>query len=103
MPIAAWGADKWELFDLSVDPGETTDLSEKHPDKLKELIADWDQYCKETGTVWGEPIKAHRENWAATPQDSVGGDPFEQQNAWMEIGEGQIPRETKPYYKVSAA
>lgn len=34
------------LFDLSVDPGETNDLSEKHPEKLKELqdaFADWER------------------------------------------------------------
>ena len=45
------GSDKWQLFDLRVDPGETTDLAEKHPDILTELINHWSEYVAETGLV----------------------------------------------------
>jgi arylsulfatase A-like enzyme len=30
--------DRWELYDVRKDPGETRDLSGEHPEKLKELI-----------------------------------------------------------------
>ena len=28
---------KWRLYNIETDPGETTDLAEKHPDVLKEM------------------------------------------------------------------
>jgi arylsulfatase len=31
----------WELYDLSVDPGETNDLATTHPDVLSDLVAEW--------------------------------------------------------------
>lgn len=45
------GTDKWQLFDLSLDPGETNDLSSIHPDILDELINHWSEYVAETGLV----------------------------------------------------
>lgn len=45
------GPDKWQLFNLTQDPGETTDLSEQHPDILNELINHWSEYVAETGLV----------------------------------------------------
>lgn len=61
---------------MSVDPGETNDLSEQHPDVLKQLLVMWDQYVEQTGTVWGpdkEPIGAKSSGWTATP-DVIGGE-----------------------------
>ncbi|KAI1333069.1 alkaline-phosphatase-like protein [Xylariaceae sp. FL0255] len=49
------GRDRWELYDLDVDPGEIHDLAEQHPDKLKELLKLWDQYVLETGVVPLDP------------------------------------------------
>lgn len=31
------GKDRWELFDLSTDPGETNDLSKQHPEILSKM------------------------------------------------------------------
>ena len=31
----------WKLYDLSVDPGETSDLATIHPDVLTELVTEW--------------------------------------------------------------
>lgn len=45
------GADKWQLFDLSKDPGETSDLALVKPDLLKELVNHWSEYVAETGLV----------------------------------------------------
>ncbi|MGI9533036.1 arylsulfatase [Lutimonas sp.] len=46
-----YGPQEWKLYDLSVDPGETTDLSEQEPDLLKELIVEWEKYADEVGVV----------------------------------------------------
>ena len=45
------GPDKWQLFDLSKDPGETDDLSLVYPALLNELINYWSEYVAETGLV----------------------------------------------------
>ncbi|KAJ2964098.1 hypothetical protein NQZ79_g978 [Umbelopsis isabellina] len=50
-----FGSESWQLFDLSKDPGETTDLSEQEPEKLKELIKHWEQYALETQVVGLRP------------------------------------------------
>lgn len=49
------GPEVWQLYDLSNDPGETTDLAKKHPDKLQELIKHWEEYAAETGVVGLKP------------------------------------------------
>ncbi|KLU91288.1 hypothetical protein MAPG_09809 [Magnaporthiopsis poae ATCC 64411] len=45
------GLGRWELFDLAKDPGETEDLADKHPDKLKELVGLWEKYADDVGVV----------------------------------------------------
>jgi len=47
-----FGKSAWELFDLKLDPAEMNDLSEKHPDRLKKMIARWDQYKKDNGVLY---------------------------------------------------
>ena len=44
---------KWQLYNMDADPGEIHDLSEKNPEIMKELLADWEVYVQQTGTVWG--------------------------------------------------
>lgn len=41
----------WRLFDLSVDPGETTDLSAENPDLFAEMRAEYEAYATETGVL----------------------------------------------------
>ena len=50
-----YGTGNWQLYNLSTDPGETTDLASKHPGRLKELAKSWQAYAKENGVV--EPDK----------------------------------------------
>jgi arylsulfatase A-like enzyme len=40
------GTGNWELYDISTDPGETTDLSSKFPDIKEQLISAWMSYAK---------------------------------------------------------
>ena len=44
-------ADQWGLYDLSVDPGETNDLSESHPEIRADLLKEWDMYVEKNGIV----------------------------------------------------
>ncbi len=46
-----YGRDRWELFNLADDPGETNDLAAQYPHQLEELVAGWEDYVAETGVV----------------------------------------------------
>lgn len=39
----------WRLFDLSTDPGETTDVSAENPDLFAEMRAEYDAYVQDAG------------------------------------------------------
>ena len=45
------GPQKWELFDLENDPGETRDLSEQLPGIMKEMLQHWEIYKADVGVV----------------------------------------------------
>ena len=45
------GSNQWELYNLLEDPGETNDLAIQMPNKLQELIIDYDTYAKENGVI----------------------------------------------------
>ena len=49
--VAPFGPDKWQLYNLANDPGETVDLSEKMPELRSEMIGIWNQYSQETGVI----------------------------------------------------
>jgi arylsulfatase len=54
----SWGdfhQQRWELFDTTNDPSECNDLSEKHPEKLQELIALW---WTEAGRLQALPLES---------------------------------------------
>jgi arylsulfatase len=46
-----YGPGAWQLYDLSVDPGEINDLAASRPDKLAELLPLWDRYVEDTGVI----------------------------------------------------
>ncbi|TWT81246.1 Arylsulfatase [Planctomycetes bacterium CA13] len=46
-----YGTGKWQLYDLTSDPGETTDLSLRFPDRVKQLSDRWNLYASENGVV----------------------------------------------------
>ena len=41
----------WRLYDLSVDPGETTDLANENPDLFAEMRAEYETYAAENGVL----------------------------------------------------
>ncbi len=45
------GSGDWELFDLASDPGELKDLAAERPDKLREMVALWDDYARTNNVV----------------------------------------------------
>jgi len=49
------GNGDWQLYNLSNDPTEINDLSDKHPEKREELIHAWNEYSEEVGLVF-DPI-----------------------------------------------
>lgn len=49
-----YGTNEWKLFDLSLDPGETTDISSDKPELLEELKTAWVKYSEEVGVVLAE-------------------------------------------------
>jgi len=48
------GSEDWQLFNLAEDQGEQYDLSDKFPEKRKELIALWGEYVKTNGVIIGD-------------------------------------------------
>ena len=43
---------RWQLFNVAQDPSERHDLSRTMPDKLAEMLANWDVYASETGVIY---------------------------------------------------
>ena len=70
------GPTAWQLYDLSIDPGETNDLAEKEPEKLKELLARWEEYSEAVGVVPLRPELGKR--WHEALEEQM------PDNGWME-------------------
>ncbi|AUW59368.1 arylsulfatase [Sphingobium sp. SCG-1] len=45
------GDRQWRLFNIAEDPGETHDLSKEQPERLAQLVAQWDIYAQGVGVV----------------------------------------------------
>lgn len=45
------GPGRWQLYDLSKDPGETVDLALELPEKIQQLVKLWKQSAEEVGVV----------------------------------------------------
>lgn len=46
-----FGNGGFELYNLSVDPSESNDLSEIFPDKYQEMITHWEEYVSSNGVI----------------------------------------------------
>ena len=45
------GDGRWRLFDLGKDPGETRDLATEQPQRLAEMLADYEAYAARVGVL----------------------------------------------------
>lgn len=86
------GPQRWELFNLATDPGETTDLRDKETKVFQELLELWEEYRKDVGVVGlaGEYGRAVQGAQQTTLKDEME-DPY----AWIKyIGRpGITPKE----------
>jgi arylsulfatase len=46
-----FGTEGWELFNVATDPGERHDLAAAHPDRVKALLALWDEYVAANNVI----------------------------------------------------
>jgi arylsulfatase len=49
--IKPYGKSEWELFNVAKDPAERKDLAAQNPDKVKALVALWDDYVKANNVI----------------------------------------------------
>jgi len=56
--VEPFGPAEWQVFDLSVDPGESNDLSTQNPKLKQRLIGAWDEYARSVGVIppEGDPL-----------------------------------------------
>jgi len=55
--VSTYPGYKWELYDLSKDRGETTDISGKFPDIVNQLASEYFKWAEKTGVVDYDKIK----------------------------------------------
>ncbi|HYE17959.1 MAG TPA: arylsulfatase [Tepidisphaeraceae bacterium] len=49
--VAKGPGGAWELYDMEADRAETTDLAKAQPERVKELVAQWEAWAKRTGAI----------------------------------------------------
>ena len=49
-----YGTAEWQLYNLADDPAESRNLAARHPDKLAELLQDWEAYVARNNVLMGE-------------------------------------------------
>ena len=69
------GPEKWQMYNLAVDPGEVHDLADSDPERLGRMIKMWDQYVLETGVV---PLAPALGQWMEAMEAQM------PEDAWME-------------------
>ncbi len=58
---APYGNGEWQLFDLSVDPGETRNLATAQPELFKDMRAEYQQYSQTAGVYEFGPGESARQ------------------------------------------
>ncbi len=46
-----YGNSEWYLYNLEVDPQELSNVAGENPDKLAEMIAEWDAYSRSVAYI----------------------------------------------------
>lgn len=55
-----YGDGEWHLYDMSVDPGETTDVASRHPELFQEMLSEYKAYAKKVGVFELAPGESAR-------------------------------------------
>jgi len=50
------GDDRWHLYNIVTDPGETRDLAREMPERLQQMLEQYEIYATENGVL---PVPAH--------------------------------------------
>lgn len=80
------GPQRWELFDIIQDPGETNDISKESPEMFEELLGLWDQYKEDVGVVG---VRGEYGDGSDNPVK----DEFEDTGKWIRfMGKKDIPQ-----------
>ncbi|GAA0692788.1 arylsulfatase AtsA [Marinobacterium maritimum] len=61
-----YGDGEWQLFNLKNDPTERHNLAEHEPDKMAELLADWETYVRDNGVFPSDPEKMKKIGYSFT-------------------------------------
>lgn len=61
-----YGPGEWQLFNLADDPTETTDLAAEKPEKLKEMLGEWDEYIRRNGVIPADPADMRKVGYSFT-------------------------------------
>ena len=54
------------LFNLEEDPAETTDLAAEKPEKLKEMLVEWEAYIRRNGVFPADPADMRKVGYSFT-------------------------------------
>ncbi|MBR9829355.1 MAG: arylsulfatase [Oceanospirillales bacterium] len=61
-----YGNGEWQLFNLKNDPTERHNLAQQEPEKLAELLSDWDAYVRDNGVFPSDPEKMKKIGYSFT-------------------------------------
>lgn len=61
-----YGDGEWQLFNLKNDPTERHNLAQQEPEKLAELLTEWDAYVRENGVFPSDPEKMKKIGYSFT-------------------------------------
>ena len=50
---------QWQLYNLAEDPAEMNDLADTNPEKLRELLALWEQYTTENNFIYPDTLTGY--------------------------------------------
>jgi arylsulfatase len=71
--IKPMGKSDWELFNVTADPAERTDLAAQHPERVQAMVALWDEYAKRHNIII--PNRGPYETMESQLPDRVPDDP----------------------------
>jgi arylsulfatase len=66
-----WGKQRWELYNLATDVGETQDLASRRPDLVRKLDAHWQEYVRQNEMVVVDKVDILYTNGTSHYQDGV--------------------------------